>query len=68
MGQLGIQAVTIAAALHRSFQYVAVQLTADLPDVDGLSLEGEGGMRAMTKEPAMRERSVVRLSVTPSTK
>jgi hypothetical protein len=43
-------------------------LAPDLLKVDRLALEVNAVCRPITNEPEMRDKSVVRLSVTPSTK
>ena len=67
--QLHVHPKPVAAALHRAFQHVAdVQLAPDPLHVNALPLKVNAVLRAITNEPLMRDRSVVRLSVTPSTK
>ena len=67
--QLHVHPKPVAAALHRAFEHVAdVQFAPDLFHVDRLPLKVNAVLRAITNEPPMRDRSVVRLSVTPSTK
>ena len=67
--ELDADAHPIAAALYAALQNVTdVQLATDLLQIDGLALVLKAVLRPITKEPPMRDRSVVRLSVTPSTK
>ena len=68
--QLHVHPKPVAATLHRAFEHVAdVQLAPDLFEINGFALVCKRGVvGAMTNEPLMRDRSVVRLSVTPSTK
>ena len=68
--QLDVDPKPVAATLHRTFEHVAdVQLAPDLLHVDRFAFERERSVvEPMTNEPLMRDRSVVRLSVTPSTK
>ena len=67
--ELHIDAHAASAALDAAFQHIAeLQLTADLLQIDGLALVGERGVAPDHERARMRERSVVRLSVTPSTK
>ena len=43
--QLGVNAHPVLVALHRAFQHIAhAELPADLPGVDVLALEAEGGV------------------------
>jgi hypothetical protein len=64
--ELHVDAHAGAAALHAAFEHVThVEVAADLLEINRLALIG---VLPITKAPEMRERSVVRLSVTPSTK
>ena len=67
--QLNVDAHPIAAALDAALERIAhIQVAADLFEIDRLTFVGEGRVAADHKRAIMRERSVVRLSVTPSTK
>jgi hypothetical protein len=67
--KLSVDAHMVLVALHRAFEDVAhAQFLADLFGVDVLALEGESSVARDTKLLRMRERSVVKFSVIPSTK
>jgi len=67
--QLHIDPESVATTLYGAFKHVAdVQFPPDLPHVYRLPFVGECAVRAITNEPLIRDKSVVRLSVTPSTK
>jgi hypothetical protein len=67
--ELNVYAKPIASALYRTFERVAdVEVASDLFEINGVAFVGECGVSPMTNEPLMRDKSVVRLSVTPSTK
>ena len=67
--KLHVDAHPIAAALHATLQNIAhIQVAADLLNIDRFAFEREGRIARDYRRPPMRERSVVRLSVTPSTK
>ena len=66
---MNVDAHAISAALNTALEDIAdVQLAPDRLHVDGLPLYVNAVLRAITTAPRIRERSVVRLSVTPSTK
>ena len=59
--QLCIDAHLVLIALHGTFQYVAnAELLADILRVAFLPLNAKAVLRATTKEPPRRERSVVK--------
>jgi hypothetical protein len=67
--ELRIDAHAIAAALHAAFHDVAhAKFAPNLPRIYCFALVGEGGVACDTNAPGMRDRSVVKLSVMPSTK
>jgi hypothetical protein len=67
--QLRVDPKSVAATLHRTFEHIAdVQLRPICFTSIALPLKVNAVLRAITSEPAMRDRSVVRLSVTPSAK
>ena len=67
--ELDIDAHPGAGALNAALEDIAdVQLAPDLLQIDVPALVGEGGVAPDHEGAAMRDRSVVRLSVTPSTK
>src|SRR6516225_11070233 len=66
--QLHVNANLVASASYATFNDVAnAELTADLLNIDWFALIGEV-LRAITKLPDIRDRSVVRSSVIPSAK
>ena len=67
--ELNVYAKPITGSLHRTFQHVAnIQLTTNLLEIGRLPLYANAVCRPMTNEPEMRDKSVVKLSVTPSAK
>jgi hypothetical protein len=67
--ELNVYPKSITAALHRTFKYIMdVQLAPDLLEVNRFAFVANAVCRPITNDPMIRERSVVRLSVTPSTK
>ena len=67
--ELHIDAHAVSAALNAALEDIAdVQLAPDRLHVERLALVGERRVAGDHEAPRMRERSVVRLSVTPSTK
>jgi hypothetical protein len=66
--ELDVDAHPASSPLHRALEHVAnAEFAADPLQFDMLSLV-KAVLRPITKMPAIRDRSVVRLSVTPSTK
>src|SRR4030088_1335539 len=69
INQLHIQAQPIACTLHTTFNdIVDPKFTADLLYVNRPALKCKAVFLAMTKLSGIRDKSVVKLSVTPSTK
>ncbi len=67
--ELNVDANAATTTLHRALKNIAnSEFPPDLLQIDIPSLVGKAVLQPITKMPTMRDRSVVRLSVTPSAK